>query len=121
MALTVRPSSTPLEAVIITSELARRASRVPDYATENRILVSLAQDMARSPEAILHNLAQAALISCRAGSAGISLIEEDGGIFRWHALMGELAPYVWGTTPRTFSPCGTVVDRGSVQLFSHLE
>jgi signal transduction histidine kinase/CheY-like chemotaxis protein len=110
-----------LESVIATAELSRRASRVPDYAAETGILASLAQGMAHSPERILESLAQAALSSCRAGSAGISLIEEDGEHFRWRALKGELAPHVGDTTPRAFSPCGTVVDRNSVHLFSHLE
>ena len=115
------PGDVDLESVIATAELRRRASRLPDYAAENRMLVSLAQDMARLPGAILHSLAQAALTSCRAGSAGISLIEDDNRIFRWHALVGELAPHLGGTTPRAFSPCGTVVDRNAIQLFSLLE
>jgi signal transduction histidine kinase/ActR/RegA family two-component response regulator len=114
----VAPQVVDLESVIITAELSRRASRPPDYQGENRMLVSLMHDMMRSPEAILHSLAQATLTSCKAGSAGISLIEEDGRISRWHALVGELAAHLWSTTPRSFSPCGTVVDRNSVQLFS---
>ena len=109
-----------LESVIATAELGRRVPRAPDYATESRVLASLAQGMAHSPALILQNLAQAALTSCRAGSAGISLIEEDGKHFRWHALAGEFASHRWETTPRAFSPCGTVVDRNSIHLFSHL-
>jgi len=115
------PRVVDLESVITTAELNRRGSRAPDYAAESRILASLAQGMAHSPEVILQQLAQAALTSCRAGSAGISLIEEDGKHFRWHALKGELAAHLWDTTPREFSPCGTVVDRNSVHLFSYLE
>jgi signal transduction histidine kinase len=110
-----------LESVIATGELVRRGSRAPDYAAESAILASLAQGMAGSPELILQSLAQAALTSCRAGSAGISLIEEDGLHFRWRALHGELAAHLGDTTPREFSPCGTVVDRNSVHLFSYLE
>ena len=30
-------------------------------------------------------------------------------------------PYLWGTTPREFSPCGTVLDRDTPQLMSCLE
>ena len=93
------PGDVDLESVIATAELGRRAARAPDYEAENRMLVSLAQDMARRlPGAILHSLAQAALTSCRAGSAGIDLIEHDGGILRPHALVGELAG---GTQPAT--------------------
>lgn len=112
------PGVDDLDSVITTAELSRRPSRAPDYAAESRILASLARDMTRSPQLILHNLAQAALSSCQADSAGISLMEEDGKHFRWHALVGALAPHLWGTTPRSFSPCGTVVDRNSIHLFS---
>jgi hypothetical protein len=80
-----------LGSVIATAELAGRASRTPDYATEAGILASLARDIARSPESILQCLAQGALTSCQAGSAGISLIDEAGKFFRGHALEGELA------------------------------
>jgi signal transduction histidine kinase len=115
------PEVVDLESVITTAELARRASRAPDYAAESCILASLAQGMSYSPELILQSLAQAALTSCRAGSAGISLIEEDGTRFRWRALEGGLASHVGDTTPRSFSPCGTVVERNSVHLFSYPE
>ena len=108
-----------LESVIITPALERRDSRRPDYAAENRALVSLAQDMERSPEAILHSLAQALLTLCRAGSAGVGLIDADGRHFRWHAIAGALAPQAGETIPRSFSPSGTVVDRNAIQLFQH--
>ena len=39
----------PLEEVLTTEELARRPSRPPDYAAENRALLALAQAMAESP------------------------------------------------------------------------
>ena len=110
-----------LESVIITAELSRRLPRPPDYAAENRILASLARDIACSPDLILQSLALAALTSCRAGSAGVSLVDTAGEHFRWHAIEGELAPHRWGTTPRAFSPCGTVVDRNSIELFSYPE
>lgn len=112
-----------LEAVVATPELSRRAARPPDYARENAALVKLATAMAQSPKDILQRLVEAALELCGAGSAGISLLEEEGGqkIFRWHALTGALASHLWGTTPRDFSPCGTVVDRNATQLFRGLD
>lgn len=115
------PQVVDLQSVIATAELGRRAPRAPDYAAESYILASLAQGMSYSGELILEDLAQAALTSCRAGSAGISLIEEDGARFRWRALKGELASRLGDTAPREFSPCGTVVERNSVHLFSYLE
>jgi signal transduction histidine kinase len=113
----------PLEQVINTDDLKIRPSRVPDHAAENRAFVRLAKLMAHSPQEILQALTDEALWLCRAGTAGISIIEEEHGetIFRWHALSGALASHLRGTTPRNFSPCGTVVDRKSVLLMSRLE
>lgn len=112
-----------LDAVISTYELKRRPPRSSDHAAENRALVALAQAMVNSPRELLQKLADVALDLCHAGSAGISIIEQDGDqqIFRWHALAGELASHLGGTTPRYFSPCGTVVDLNAVQLMSRLE
>jgi signal transduction histidine kinase len=112
-----------LDRVINTDDLKRRPARAADYAAENRALVRLANVMAQSPREILQTLTDEALVLCRAGSAGISIIESEGDakIFRWHALSGALSSHLWGTTPRDFSPCGTVVDRNAVLLMSHLE
>jgi len=116
-------SSTPLQAVIITDELSKRAARQANHAALNSALVSLAQTMANSPERILQHLVETALELCQAQSAGISLLEEEDGrpIFRWHGVAGQYAPHLWGTTPRDFSPCGTVLDTDSVQLMSRLD
>src|SRR5579872_4732712 len=110
-----------LDDVIITPELARRPSRRPQHAAEKRALVDLAQAMADAPETLARRLVEAALKLCRAGSAGLSLLETgtDGEVFRWAALAGEYAPHVGGTTPRDFSPCGACLDRGSAQLYSY--
>src|SRR6185295_9720425 len=43
--------------------------------------------------------------------------EEARKIFRWHAIAGQWAPYVGGTTPREYSPCGTVLDYNTTMLF----
>jgi signal transduction histidine kinase/ActR/RegA family two-component response regulator len=112
----------PLAAVISTAELARRPFRPPDFEAENLALVALAKEMVGSPRDILQRLVEKALHLCRAGSCGISIIEEDGGpgIFRWHALVGALAEHRWETTPRNFSPCGTVVDTNAIQLMSQV-
>jgi signal transduction histidine kinase len=79
--------------------------------------------MANSPEHIIQKLVDTALELCRAQSAGLSLLEEEHGrkIFRWHGVAGKYGPHLWGTTPREFSPCGTVLDTDKVQLMRHLD
>jgi hypothetical protein len=113
----------PLEVVISTAELAWRSCRAPEYEAESHVLVELAAQMVRSPASILEHLAKAIMRLCRGGSAGVSLIEEHRGeaLFRSHALSGELAAHLWGTTPRDFSPCAMVVDSNSLQLLSDPE
>jgi transcriptional regulator with GAF, ATPase, and Fis domain len=112
----------PLASVISTQELILRPVRPPDYEGLGRALITLAQTLASSPEDLLQQLVERALELCSAQSAGISLLEEENGqkIFRWHAVAGKYAPHLWETTPREFSPCGTVLDTDSVQLMSHI-
>jgi transcriptional regulator with GAF, ATPase, and Fis domain len=113
----------PLDTIIITQELDRRPARQPDFEALNTALLTLAQTLTNSPAKILQQLVETALKLCRAQSAGLSLLEEENGqrIFRWHGVAGEYAPHIWGTTPRAFSPCGTVLDTDRVQLMSHLD
>lgn len=115
--------STPasLESVLNTAELNERPSRPPDYGSENRALLALAQHLADSPRTILQKLAEIAMEICRAGSAGVSLISKENGDFYWPAIAGALKTQIGGGTPRNFGPCGTVLDRNSMQLFTHPE
>jgi signal transduction histidine kinase/CheY-like chemotaxis protein len=113
-------TSQSLESVIFTGELGHRSPRAPNYQAENRALTMLARELTHSPDSVLQRLVESAAELCRAGSAGISLIEEEKGrkIFRWRAIAGQFAKNLLGTTPRDFSPCGVVVDRNAVELFS---
>jgi signal transduction histidine kinase len=113
----------PLESILCTEELYRRPSRAPDYETENRALVALAQALADSPRTILQTLADTILDVFRADSAGVSLLtKEDGGKrFFWPAIAGKWKPYIGGGTPRNFGPCGDVLDRNSPLLMQHVE
>jgi transcriptional regulator with GAF, ATPase, and Fis domain len=112
-----------LHSVICTQELKVRTARKPDSEALNGALVMLARTLANSPESILQQLVETALELCGAQSAGISLLEEENGqkIFRWHGVAGQYAPHLWGTTPREFSPCGTVLDTDSILLMSRLD
>ncbi len=84
---------------------------------------SVARVFADNPEVILQTLVEAATTFCGADSAGISLEEGYGDDrdgprrFRWIAISGSFAPFLGGTTPRFFSPCGTTLDRGRVQIY----
>ena len=111
-------SPVPLEEVLITEELAARPSRTPDFRAENEALLTLVKALAESPKSILQKLVDTARVLCRADSAGISLEEDlaEGKIFRWRAVAGELAPFLGGTMPRDFSPCGVAVDRGQTEV-----
>lgn len=102
----------PLEAILTTDELNRRPFRPPQEEAENRALGMLMQELANSPQSILQKLTDAAVQLCEAGSAGISILEEQNGkkIFRWHAVSGKWSGFLGGTMPREFSPCGTVLD-----------
>ena len=116
-------SPVPLSSVICTEELNRRPARLPDLEAVTEALLTLARTLAEAPDHILQQLAETALNLCSAQSSGISLLEEEEGrkIFRWHGVAGLYAPRLWGTMPREFSPCGTVVDTDAVQLMSRLE
>ena len=109
--------------MLSTAELSQRPSRPPDYEAENRALISLAQEMATSPEHILQKLADTALTMCRAHSAGLSLLEEGDQKrnFHWRAIAGQWAPHLNEGTPRDFGPCGTVLDRNMALMCSHPE
>ena len=110
-----------LESILITDELNKRPSRPPDYETENRALLAIAQHMADSPRTTLQKLAEVALEICRADSAGVSLVSKKNGDFYWPAVAGAWKPHIGGGTPRNFGPCGVVLDRDSMQLFRHPE
>jgi signal transduction histidine kinase len=114
-------STVSLESILCTGELARRSVRPPDYQTENRALVALAQALADSPESILQKLADTILEVFQADSAGISLLSEGGKTFYWPAIAGAWKPHVGGGTPRHFGPCGDVLDRNCPLLFKHFE
>ncbi len=112
-----------LRSMLSTAELARRPSRPPNREAENSALIALAQSMAASPEGILQKMAETALTLCRAGSAGLSLLEDGDqkSNFHWRAIAGQWASHVNGGTPREFGPCGTVLDRNMAMVCSHPE
>jgi signal transduction histidine kinase len=115
------PAGASLKTVVRTHELKKRAKRLPDYETENHALSRVVEALAESPRKILDVLADVIIETLSAGSAGISLLTDDGKRFRWVAIAGAWSQYLGGGTPRDFGPCGDVIDRDAPMLFTHPE
>lgn len=111
----------PLASIVLTEELHRRPSRLPQYEKENSALAALVSTLADSPHTILQALADAVLEVVRAGSAGLSLLTKDRKRFYWAAIAGAWRPHLGGGTPRRFGPCGDVLDHNAPMLFAHWE
>jgi hypothetical protein len=73
--------------------------------------------MSENPHAFWRRLAEAALQLCRAGTAGVSLLDIEGGqeVFRAEAVAGVLSNRLESTIARA-SPCGAAIDRDATQL-----
>jgi two-component sensor histidine kinase len=98
-----------------------RPRRAPNLSSEIAAFRELSALLATDPKRAIQQFLDLASTLCRAGSSGLSLLghdEKGEPIFRWEALAGAFAPYVGGTTPRGFSPCGLCLDRGSIILVS---
>ena len=119
------PLSTPiacdLESVIATSDLKCRDTRAPDKKAETQAEIELTKELAKSPRDFFQKLVDMVLRLTLADSAGISLLDERNGRFVWPAVAGGLFPYLGEGTPRSFGPCGTVLDRNEPVLFLHPE
>lgn len=111
-----------LESILCTEELRSRPSRPPDYAKENRALMTLAGAMADPNCNILQTFADTILETTQCDSAGLSLLAKDGGKqFYWPAISGAWKPPAGGGTPCNFGPSGDVLDRDCTLLFRHFE
>ena len=111
----------PLASILLTEELGRRPSRPPEFEKENSALAALGRALADSPRTILQTLADKVLEVLHADSAGLSLLTKDETRFYWAAIAGAWGPHIGGGTPRTFSPCGDVLDHNTPMLFTHWE
>jgi two-component sensor histidine kinase len=109
------------EDVLATEEMLARPRKAADLAAEVAAFRELSALMAVDPARVVQRFLELALVLCGAGSSGLSVLAEDGRgepVFRWDALAGAFAPYVGGTTPRRFSPCGLCLDRDATILVS---
>jgi signal transduction histidine kinase len=111
-----------LDDVLISRELSSRPDGRPNLENESGPLRILARVMASSPRQLPDTLLRLALELCRAGTAGISVLETPPGsesILRWTNVAGVLKEHVGRLTPRKLSVCGVSLDRKSPQLFSY--
>ena len=108
-----------LSSVIITPQLSARPPREKNRGQVSAALEQLATRLSGVEQELLDAVVRAALELCDAGTAGFSVLYDEEQVFRWDALAGALAGAKGGTTPRTWSPCGTTLDFGTPQLFSN--
>jgi signal transduction histidine kinase len=111
-----------LEQVLISRELRSRPHRTPSLESESGALRVLARVMANSPRELPDTLLRLALEFCRAGTAGISMVETppDGEpVLRWTNVEGVLKERAGSLVPRNLSACGVCLDHKSPQLFSY--
>lgn len=112
----VDASALPLPGIVISNEeLGRRPTRIPDFELESRTLRRLSRTLTVAPDELLQMLVNTLVKVCQAGSAGVSLLEDEdrggqGAHFRWVATAGGLAGFAGHRMPRNFSPCGTTLD-----------
>jgi hypothetical protein len=106
--------------LLITERLSSRLARTKNAERELYAFRELSSAAMRDPADAIRRFLDLAIELCpSAGSSGISELETDElgePIFRWTALAGAFAPYVGGSTPRNFSPCGLCLDRRSTIL-----
>lgn len=102
------------EQMLITPELYRRPLRAASLEAELNAFRELSELMTIDPNAAISRFLDLALELCPiAGSAGLSELrrnEQGEEEFVWTAMSGAYAPFVGGTTPRHFSPCGLCLD-----------
>jgi hypothetical protein len=89
------------------------AERGRDAAKELEAFHSLSRVPARRPQEALQVLVDVAMHLTGSEAAGVSLLEEASGQFRWIAVAGLLAPHLNMTMPMDRSPCGTTITRGT--------
>ncbi|MCT7378675.1 sensor histidine kinase [Chelativorans salis] len=116
------PNEASLQRTLVTHELKTRF-RAVDHANENFALLRLGDALVAEPDIVLQQLSETILDTCRAQSAGLSILERADGqeLFRWTAVVGAFAQNSGGTMPRNESPCSIVIDTEEVQLFRRPE
>jgi two-component sensor histidine kinase len=105
----------PADLFVTRAKLHRRKA-APDLQAEAAAFCELSKILADDPLVALRHLLDIARSSCHAGSAGLSLLRDDGSgqpVVHWAAISGALASHEGADTPRDSSPCGLCLDAGA--------
>lgn len=112
-----------LSEVIITPRILERKSR--GYTAEfDPVFRKLDQRVERNDRWALLAICKAALEFCKADTVGLSLFGyvNDEPVFNWEVAVGRAADLVGKIySPRENTPCGTVIEMYSYQVFRHPE
>ena len=112
-----------LSEVIITTRISQRKARA--YTAEfDQAFRKLDLRVDRDDKWALQAICNAAREYCRAESAGLSLCGyvDDEPVFNWEVAAGKAAGMVGKIySPRNNTPCGTVMEMYSYQVFRHPE
>jgi CheY-like chemotaxis protein/GAF domain-containing protein len=117
------PRQGTLDSVLVTAELSLRPVRARAPADLDAAILRLTDELASPSRYALQRVVEEAMVLCRAGSAGVSLLEASDGRerFRWHAVSGALREYLWSALPRELSLGHIVIERDAAQLFRYPE
>ncbi|MCZ0734172.1 HWE histidine kinase domain-containing protein [Phreatobacter sp. AB_2022a] len=110
--------------VLMTDELRRRPSKPANRQAEAEAFRELSGLIARNPKRAISRFMDIAVRLCRAGSAGLSLIDEnDAGEEElvWAAIAGALKGHLGQTMPRRASPCSLGIEAGRIVLVGRPE
>lgn len=111
-----------LSEVIITPQIVERKSR--GYTVESDAAFEEVDAMLKNGDkAVLQAICNHALRLCNAESVGFSLCGfiNDEPMFNWHVTSGAITSLGKRYSPRYGSPCGTVIELFSYQIFRHPE
>jgi hypothetical protein len=102
------------------ASFAQRHLHERDVVTQMEGMRRVARAFVDSPDAILQELANAAVELCGADSSGISIQQENGSdaeFYHWVATAGAYSGFLNAVLPRSPSACGVCLERGRPQLF----
>src|SRR3954452_19963371 len=118
------PETPALEHVLATGQFVSRCARVPDWQGEVHALRRIGEHLSGSLREALAHVLEVAQTLCRAGSAGVSVLETGRAGGREHewslhrvAGVGPLSSCVGERVAWQFSPCWTSLVFGEPQLF----